>query len=631
MSDMSDLIIWAAAAIILAGYVATLSASIAGGDSGEIVAEGCHLGTAHPPGYPLITTIIYAISRIDVFGTVAHRINLFCAVCTTLAAVLIGRTVQTLQPSRSSAGAVLAMGLFAFSPLIWQYAITAEVFPLNTFFAALIVYLVVKFAEARSNIFIAYFGAFICGLALCNQHTIVLFEAPLILWMLFLLHNHILAQPRVFVILSVSFLAGLLPYAYLPIAATLSPKAGSWGQVDTLAGFLHHILRRDYGTFQLFSGEQGRNAEGFGARNAAFVADFVGMQVGLTDRKEWSAYGTIVLSVVVVGILLAGGNSLLSLLSSGGKARHTPPGARKTAASTPASSPAGKKTAIKGAATTGGTSVLLGSGTSSTSAAAVTDSKAVAAALALSPEECRHTPLVLVATLVFYFGVFHSLSNLPLRDRLLYGVHQRFWMQPNILMFTFLGVGVNAILHTAQSVLKRLLTASQGDKAAAQAGKSRQSGANPKKPTSNGGDSAHHAAAADGASAKTTLPQALLQAALWTATILAVLLQFRTWQPVLDMRENTHFAAYAKAVLSPLPPGAVLLVNYDQQWTSVRYLQICEGYRTDVTAMQLSMMTYPWFQHKRALYPNLNFPGKGFLTVRRYIGYDSVFDCSSVL
>ncbi len=31
-------------------YLQTLSPSIAGGDSGELVAEGCKLGTSHPPG-----------------------------------------------------------------------------------------------------------------------------------------------------------------------------------------------------------------------------------------------------------------------------------------------------------------------------------------------------------------------------------------------------------------------------------------------------------------------------------------------------------------------------------------------------------------------------------------------------
>lgn len=50
-------------------------------------------------------------------------------------------------------------------------------------------------------------------------------------------------------------LLGLTPYAYLPMA---SPRAlhGSWGEVDSLRGFLVHVLRQEYGTFRLFSGAE---------------------------------------------------------------------------------------------------------------------------------------------------------------------------------------------------------------------------------------------------------------------------------------------------------------------------------------------------------------------------------------
>jgi hypothetical protein len=50
-----------AACLILALYVPSLSPTIAGGDSGELVAEGCALGTAHPPGYPLFTMMVYVL------------------------------------------------------------------------------------------------------------------------------------------------------------------------------------------------------------------------------------------------------------------------------------------------------------------------------------------------------------------------------------------------------------------------------------------------------------------------------------------------------------------------------------------------------------------------------------------
>lgn len=52
---------------------------VTGGDSGELVAEGCILGTAHPPGYPLLTMLVYLLKEwlplsLETFP-VAYRVN----------------------------------------------------------------------------------------------------------------------------------------------------------------------------------------------------------------------------------------------------------------------------------------------------------------------------------------------------------------------------------------------------------------------------------------------------------------------------------------------------------------------------------------------------------------------------
>ena len=76
-----------------------------------------------------------------------------------------------------------------------------------------------------------------------------------------------------------------------------------------------------------------------------------------------------------------------------------------------------------------------------------------------------------------------------------------------------------------------------------------------------------------------------------------------------DQHDNMHFQNYARALLEPLPQNAVLLVNYDMQWTAIRYMQRCFGMRPDITAINLSMMTFAWFKKKRHHYPQLVFPG----------------------
>lgn len=66
--------------IVLSVYTRTLYPSIAGGDSGELVAEACHLGVAHPPGYPLYTMLVHAFTRLlPLGGSIAWRANLFSA------------------------------------------------------------------------------------------------------------------------------------------------------------------------------------------------------------------------------------------------------------------------------------------------------------------------------------------------------------------------------------------------------------------------------------------------------------------------------------------------------------------------------------------------------------------------
>ena len=85
------------AIVVLSVYGATIAPSIAGGDSGELVAEACHLGTAHPPGYPLFTLLIHALTRLPgVPASPAVRANLFCAACGAGAAAPVARCVPPL-------------------------------------------------------------------------------------------------------------------------------------------------------------------------------------------------------------------------------------------------------------------------------------------------------------------------------------------------------------------------------------------------------------------------------------------------------------------------------------------------------------------------------------------------------
>lgn len=130
---------------------------------------------------------------------------------------------------------------------------------------------------------------------------------------------------------------------------------------------------------------------------------------------------------------------------------------------------------------------------------------------------------------------------------------QRFWMHPNVLVFILIGIGMHKSIANVKS-----------------------------------------------------------SSTLLALSCMILLLPFATYRQnysVSDQSKNNYFNKYALSILETLPSNSLLLLNYDQQWTSVRYLQECEGVRKDITSLNLSMMTFEWWQTKHDLYDDVSFPG----------------------
>uniref|UniRef100_A0A670HVK7 Transmembrane protein 260 n=1 Tax=Podarcis muralis TaxID=64176 RepID=A0A670HVK7_PODMU len=243
---------------VAALYVAALPLAVPGGDSGELITAAYELGVAHPPGYPLFTLLAKLAIELLPFGSVAFRVNLLCAVLGAAAAPFFFYTVARL--SGKHAAGIFAVGMFSFSRLTWQWSITAEVFSLNNLFVGLLMALCVRFREAatakeRSKICKA--GAFCCGLSLCNQHTIVVYVICVALWVFSCLLRERELTLGHMLKLTFCFLAGCLPYLYLPASSYLNKARWTWGDQTTLKGFTTHLLREEYGTFNLAKLENG--------------------------------------------------------------------------------------------------------------------------------------------------------------------------------------------------------------------------------------------------------------------------------------------------------------------------------------------------------------------------------------
>ena len=293
--------------LVLGLYVRTLYPSVTGGDSGELIISACNYGIAHPPGYPTWTVLMGSAVRLARLAwpqwlgdfSPAYVVNLSNAVLGSVAAALLYMTTALLTDNAWS-GVMAAVG-FACSPTVWLYSIQGEVFALNNALCAAMAYLTVRYFESESRylafspstssssptpssssastltssasshaastsghsstararsylashaLLYAYLGALVCGLAMTNQHTTVFYVLPCVLSVLYSLYSARLVSFTTLVTLGLLLALGMSPYLYLPLRALFQPP-DSWGDQRSIAGFLTHFLRQEYGTFQL--------------------------------------------------------------------------------------------------------------------------------------------------------------------------------------------------------------------------------------------------------------------------------------------------------------------------------------------------------------------------------------------
>jgi len=128
-------------------YLATLAPGLTwannGADGGDLITAAATGGVPHPSGYPTYLLLARLFQFLPL-GSIAFRTNLFSAVCTLLAAVLVYYLVISLPytPLRGNwlAGIISAYA-FGLSPMLWSQAVISEVYGLHALFLVLILYL----------------------------------------------------------------------------------------------------------------------------------------------------------------------------------------------------------------------------------------------------------------------------------------------------------------------------------------------------------------------------------------------------------------------------------------------------------------------------------------------------------
>jgi len=293
-----------AALIALAVYAWTTAPSVTLLDSGEFLTAAQRFGVPHPTGYPLWTLLGWLFLLLPL-GNAAWQLALlsgiYGALAVGLVAMLIRSTVRWLAPDPAlrPLGTISALALslaFAFSQSMWSQAVIVEVYTLHALLIGLYLTSLYVWLRRPEGIAPLYWSVFLLSLSFSN-HQLALALAPLPLLVVLLVRRDlfwdlILAAAVAALIAYLSFAllandtavikaairltylvvtilvlalilmrgrlhwkliafvpillaAGLLPYAYSPLASSTNPPM-NWGYTRTPEGFFASFNRSQY-------------------------------------------------------------------------------------------------------------------------------------------------------------------------------------------------------------------------------------------------------------------------------------------------------------------------------------------------------------------------------------------------
>jgi hypothetical protein len=222
-------------------YVHHLSPGVYGGDTGDYLSAIAVHGVPHPSGYPLYTLLGIIISWLPIHQTLAWKVGLLSAFFSSLAVVLMYILVEKLLKNRFLA-TISALTLAFIFPF-WLFAEVAEVFALHNFLLLLIFYLgLCLYLDTRIKYL--YLLSFFTGLSFAN-HELTLLILPALSILIFAVRKKITISLYTVLTCIVLFLAGLLPYLYIPIAAAQHPPI-NWDNASTFSNFILLVTRGEY-------------------------------------------------------------------------------------------------------------------------------------------------------------------------------------------------------------------------------------------------------------------------------------------------------------------------------------------------------------------------------------------------
>ena len=240
-----------AATLLLAGggpfllYLASLYPGLSSyRDAGDMASSAWTLGVAHPPGYPLYVLLGRLWCALLPVGSVAYRLNVLsalagaaaCALGAAAAARLAGERGRPWFPAAAGAALVLAA-----APAFWHLSLLSEMYSLNAFYAAALLWLAASDSPRARPLFAA---GLLLGLGLGNHQTL-LAVAPALAWSA---RGRLSGRGWAWVF--GLFALGAAVFLFLPVRAWTDPWL-DWGDPRTPARLWRVLTRGDYGGVRL--------------------------------------------------------------------------------------------------------------------------------------------------------------------------------------------------------------------------------------------------------------------------------------------------------------------------------------------------------------------------------------------
>lgn len=206
-----------------------LTSGIFGTDSGELITASYTYGIPHPTGYPTWLLVSRAFAFVPVGQTIAHRYNLFSALCMVSALGLLVWSSYKVNPKLHWSAPMAAALTAAFSLTVWSQAVITEVYALNSLMISIVIALLASvYHQDELSASTVFSLGMACGVAVTTHLTSV-FLLPMV-GLLMLRHWQKIPWA------AVGFALGLTPFLLLFWrAGSSSPVV--WGDTSTLSGF----------------------------------------------------------------------------------------------------------------------------------------------------------------------------------------------------------------------------------------------------------------------------------------------------------------------------------------------------------------------------------------------------------